>query len=55
MEKMEKENDQLRSELRQLENYNQYLASECRRKNTIIDRQKHSLKNEKAKTKATEK
>ena len=54
-EKMEKENDQLRSELQQLENYNQYLASECRRKDTIIDRQKHSLKNEKAKTKATEK
>ena len=37
------------------ENYNQYLASECRRKDTTIDRQKHSLKNEKAKTKATEK
>ena len=55
MEKMEKKNDQLRSELQQLENYNQYLASECRRKDTIIDRQKHSLKNEKAKTKATEK
>ena len=55
MEKMEKENDQLRSELQQLESYNQYLASECRRKDTIIDRQKHSLKNEKAKTKATEK
>ena len=52
---MEKENDQLRSELQQLENYNQNLASECRRKDTIIDRQKHSLKNEKAKTKATEK
>ena len=55
MEKMEKENDQLRSELQQLENYNQYLASECRWKDTIIDRQKHSLENEKAKTKATEK
>ena len=55
MEKMEKENDQLRSELQQLENYNQYLASECRRKDTIIDKQKHSLKNEKAKTKAKEK
>ena len=55
MEKMEKEIDHLRSELRQLENLNQYLASECRRKDTIIDRQKHSLKNEKAKTKATEK
>ena len=55
MEKKEKENDQLRSELQQLENCNQYLASECRRKVTIIDRQKHSLKNEKAKTKATEK
>ena len=54
-EKMEKENDQLRSKLQQLENYNQYLASECRRKATIIDRQKHSLKNEKAKTKAAEK
>ena len=34
MEKMEKENDQLRSELQQLENYNQYLTSECRRKDT---------------------
>ena len=55
LEKMEKENDQLRSELQQLENYNQYLASECRRKDTITDRQKHSLKNERAKTKATEK
>ena len=55
MEKMEKVNDQLRPELWQLENYNQYLASECRRKDTIIDRQKHSLKSEKAKTKATEK
>ena len=55
MEKLEKENDQLMSELQQLENYNQYLASECRRKDTIIDRQKQSLKNEKAKTKATEK
>ena len=55
IKKMEKDNDQLRSELQQLENYNQYLASECRKKDTIIDRQKHSLKNEKAKTKATEK
>ena len=52
---MEKENDQLRSELQQLEIYNQYLASECRRKDTRIDRQKHSLKNKKAKTKAREK
>ena len=52
---MEKANDQLRSDLRQLENSNQYLASERRRKDTIIDRQKHSLKNEKAETKATEK
>ena len=55
MKKMEKENDQLRSELQQLENYNQYLASECRRTDTIIDREKHSLKNEKAKTKSAEK
>ena len=55
MEKMEKENDQLRSELQQLENYNQYFANECRRKDTIIDRQKPFLKIEKAKTKATEK
>ena len=55
LEKMEKENEQLRSELQQLENYNQYLASECRRKDTIIDRKNHSLKNEKAKPKATEK
>ena len=31
------------------------MASECRRKDTIIDRPKLSLKNEKAKTKATEK
>ena len=29
MEKMEKKNDQLRSELQQLENYNQYLASDA--------------------------
>ena len=55
MEKMEKKNDQLRSELQQLKNYNQYLASECRRKDAIIARQKHSLKKEKTKTKATEK
>ena len=55
IEKMEKENDQLRSEFWQLENYNQYLARECRRRDDIIDRQKHALKNEKAKTKATEK
>ena len=55
MEKMEKENDQLKSELQQLENYNQYLANECRSKDTIIDRQKHPLKNEKDKTKVTEK
>ena len=55
LEKMEKENDQLRSKLQQLENYNQYLASECRKKDTIIDRQKHYLKIERAKTKATEK
>ena len=52
---MEKENDQLRPEFQQLENYNQYLASEYRRKDTIIDREKHSLKNQKAKTKDTEK
>ena len=55
MEKMEKKNDQLKSELRLLENYNQYLASDCQRKDTIIDKQKQSSKNEKAKTKATEK
>ena len=55
MEKMETENDQLGSELRQLKNYNQYLSSECRRKDALIDRQKHFLKNEKAKMKATEK
>ena len=55
MKKMEKENDQLRSELQQLENYNQYLASDCRKTDTIIDREKHSLKNEKAKTKSAEK
>ena len=48
IEKREKEDDQLRSELQQLEIYNQSLASECRRKDTIIDRQKHSLKNEKS-------
>ena len=36
-EAMEKENDQLRSELQQLENYNQYLASECRRNDIIIE------------------
>ena len=54
MEKLEKENDQLRSEFQQLENYNQYLASECRRKDTIIDRQKYSLKTQKDKTKVTE-
>ena len=51
MEKMDNENDQLRSELQQLENYNQYLASGCRRKDTIIDRQMLSLKNEKRKPK----
>ena len=31
IEKMEKIDDQLRSELEQLEHYNQYLANECRK------------------------
>ena len=55
IEKMEKLNDQLRSEPEQLEHYNQYLANECRKKDSLIDRQKSTLSNEKAKTKATEK
>ena len=32
IENMEKMNDQLRSELEQLEHYNQYLANKCRKK-----------------------
>ena len=54
-EKMEKMNDQLLSELEQLDYYNQYLANDCRKKDSDIDRQKSSLRNEKAQTKATEK
>ena len=54
IEIMEKINYQLRSELEQLEHYNQYSAYECEKK-SLIDRQKSTLKNEKAKTKATEK
>ena len=52
---MKKENDQLRSELEQLEHYNQYLANECRNKDSLIDGQKSTLRNEKSKTKAREK
>ena len=52
---MEKMKDQLRSEHEQWEHYNQYLANECRKKDSVIDRQKSTLRNEKAKTKATEK
>ena len=48
---MEKLNDQLRSELEKLEHYNQYLANECRKKDSLIDRQKSTLRNEQAKTK----
>ena len=48
-------NDQLKSELEQLEYYNLYLAKECRKKESLIDRQKSTLRNEKTKTKATEK
>ena len=32
IENMEKMNDQLRSELEQLEHYNEYMANECRKK-----------------------
>ena len=52
IEKMERLNDQLRSELEQLEQYNQYLANGCRKK-SLIDRKKSTYRNEKAKTKAT--
>ena len=55
IENMEKLDDQLSSELEQLENCNQCFANECRRKNSLIDRQKSTLRNEEAKTKATEK
>ena len=55
IENMEKMNDQLKSELEQLEHYNQYLAKECQNKEHLIDRQKSTLRNEKAKRKATEK
>ena len=51
IKKMEKMNDQLRSELEQLEHYNQYLANKCRKKDSLIDRQKSTLRHEKAKTK----
>ena len=53
--KMEKMNDQLRSELEQLEHFNQFLAHECQIKDSVIDRQKATLRNEKVKTEATEK
>ena len=36
IENMEKINDQLRSELEQLEHYNQYLANECRKKDSLM-------------------
>ena len=55
IENMEKLNDQLESELEQLEPYNQYLANESRKKDSLIDRQKSTLRNQKAKTNATEK
>ena len=43
-EKPEKEIDQLRIEIQQLEPYNQYLANDCRRKDTVTERQRNSLK-----------
>ena len=49
-QKIDRKNDQLPIEFQQLENYNQYLANECRRDYNIFDRQNKSLKNEKAKT-----
>ena len=55
IENMEKLDDQLSSELEQLENCNQCFTNECRRKDSLIDQQKSTLRNEKAKTKATEK
>ena len=52
---MEKGNDQLKSELEQLEHFNKYLADECRKRDSLIDRQKITLRNEKTRIKATEK
>ena len=46
LEKPEREVNQLRSELQQLEHCNHYLAAECRRKGTVIESQMNSLKNE---------
>ena len=55
-ENMEKMNDRLRSELEQLQHYNQYLANECRKNDSLIDRQKSTLwKEKKTKTKASKK
>ena len=48
-------NDQFRSELEQLEHYNQYLANEGRKQDFLIDPQKSTLRNKDTKTKATEK
>ena len=40
IEKMEKLNYQLRPELEKLEHYNQYLAKECRKQESVIDQKK---------------
>ena len=40
IENIEKTNDQLMSELEQLEHYNQYLDNECRKKDSLIDGQR---------------
>ena len=49
-----RKNVHLRSDFKQMEQYNEYLANECRKKLFVIYRQKISLGNEKAKTKTTE-
>ena len=45
----------LRSEFRQTEHHNRYLANVSRREDTLIDRQKNSLKSEKTDPKTAEK
>ena len=55
IENMEKINDQWRSELEQLEYTISIWPTSAEKKDSLVDRQKSTLRNEKAKTKATEK
>ena len=48
-ERMENKNFPLISEFHQQKRYSHYLSNDCRRKNSVIDRQNNSMKNEKPK------